>query len=125
MTFTSATTGIAWFAAPTAGAYIKRTTDGGATWTDIALPADIASHAIQLPAAHFLADGMHGWLAGYDATASSALLLETVDGGSTWRTVPGVAQAVAAAGGDKLYSVFALDPSNIWIGGARGLLMHN
>jgi hypothetical protein len=39
--------------------------------------------------------------------------------------VPGVGEAVAAAGGDKLYSVFALDGDHVWIGGERGLLMHN
>lgn len=125
--FTNATTGLTWFAQPTAdgGSYIKRTTDGGTTWTDIALPAEIASSSIDLPAGFFLPDGQHGWLAGYDYDAREALLLSTTDGGLTWSKVGGVGAAVEAAGGDKLFTVFALAPDQVYLGGARGLLMHN
>ena len=125
--FTSATTGITWFAQPTAdgGNYIKRTTDGGATWSAIALPAEVANKSIDLPAGFFAPDGQHGWLAGFDYDDTAALLLATSDGGVTWRVVPEVASAVEAAGGDKLFTGFALDADHVWIGGARGLLMHN
>lgn len=125
ITFASASVGLTWFASSVAGTYIQRTTDAGATWTDVALPAEIADHALELPAGFFASDGQHGWLAGYDHDASGALLLATSDGGATWQVVPGVGEAVAAAGGDKLYSVFALDGDHVWIGGERGLLMHN
>lgn len=125
VTFTNTQNGITWFTSSAAGAYIKHTTDGGKTWTDVPLPSDVATDSFQLPAAWFAPDGQHGWIAGYDLDTSRALLLATSDGGATWKTVPGVAEAAAAAGGDKLYAGFALDADHVWIGGERGLLMHN
>lgn len=123
VTFTSSTNGIAWLGTRASGHYVKRTTTGGSTWTDAQLPGELAAHDIELQAAHFLANGMNGWLVGYDYSSSKALALATADGGATWTFVDGVANAVADAGGDKLYSVFALDTENVWIGGARGLVL--
>jgi photosystem II stability/assembly factor-like uncharacterized protein len=123
--FTSSMVGLAWLAHPVGGTYIKRTTDGGTSWSNVALPSEVASHALELPAGFFAPDGQHGWLAGFDRTSGVALLLSTVDAGASWITVLGVAQAVDAAHGDKLYSGFAFDATHIWIGGAHGLLMHN
>jgi hypothetical protein len=123
--FTGPMTGIAWFAQPIAGAYIKRTTDGGNTWGNVTLPGAVASKDLELPAGFFAPDGQHGWLAGFDHDSSRALLLATTDGGASWATVAGVADAVDAFEGGKLYSGFALDATHIWIGGAGGLLMHN
>lgn len=126
--FTSRMHGITWFASSNAdgGAYIKRTVDGGVTWSDVALPAALAQQSYELQAAFFAPDGMHGWLAGYDADADAALLLATRDGGATWTLDDGgFAAAVEAAGGDKLYSGFALDAERIWIGGARGLVIRS
>jgi hypothetical protein len=125
VTFTSRMTGIAWFAADAGGAYIKRTTDGGTTWTDVPLPREIASDAIELPAGFFAPDGVHGWLAGFDFTAATALLLATSDGGATWSRVSGVAEAVEAFRGNKLLSGFALDATHVWLGGDHGLVMRN
>lgn len=125
VTFTSPTTGIAWFASNTAGAYIKRTSDGGTTWADIALPREVGSDAIELPAGFFAPDGQHGWLAGFDYTTRAALVITTADGGATWSRVTGVADAVAAAHGDKLRSGFALDATHVWLGGDHGVVIHN
>ncbi|MEO7730163.1 MAG: hypothetical protein ABIY55_04265 [Kofleriaceae bacterium] len=125
VTFTSTTTGITWFASRTLGAYIRRTTDGGATWTGIALPPELASAQVELPAGFFAPDGQHGWLAGFDYTAGKALALRTTDGGATWGLVTDVADAVTAAGGDKLRCGFALDATHVWLGGDRGLVLHN
>ncbi|HEX7096008.1 MAG TPA: hypothetical protein VF183_08990, partial [Acidimicrobiales bacterium] len=60
ITFASASVGLTWFASSVAGTYIQRTTDAGATWTDVALPAEIADHALELPAGFFASDGQHG-----------------------------------------------------------------
>jgi hypothetical protein len=125
VTFASATTGIAWFASRTAGAYIKRTTDGGTTWNAVAIPSELASSDIELPAGFFAPDGQHGWLAGYDYTAGEALVLSTTDGGAGWGRVTDVAAAVAAAHGDKLRSGFALDATHVWLGGDRGVVLRN
>lgn len=125
VTFTSATNGITWYGSSTFGKYLKRTTDAGKTWTDVAFPAAIADHDIELPAVSFAPDGMHGWLAGYDYTDRRALLIATSDGGATWQRVDGVGDAVEQAEGGKLFAVFGLDASHVWIGGERGLLMHN
>lgn len=125
VTFTSPATGIAWYASSFGGKYIKRTVDGGRTWSDVPFPRELAASQLQLPAGFFAPDGQHGWLAGYDHTSRAALLLATTDGGASWSRVSGVAEAVDAFHGDKLYSGFALDANHIWVGGARGLLMHN
>jgi hypothetical protein len=123
--FTSRMVGLTWFAQPSAGVYVKRTDDGGVTWRDVALPSEIAAGELELPAGFFAPDGQHGWLAGFDHAARRALLLVTSDGGATWAKVPGIGDAVDAAGGDKLYSGFALDAAHVWIGGSHGVVMHN
>lgn len=117
--------GVAWYGAANSPAYIRRTDDGGATWREVALPAAIASHNIELPAGYAAPDCMHMWLAGFDQATTQALLLASSDAGATWAVVPGVGAAVTAANGDKLYSVFALDTAHIWVGGARGVIAHN
>jgi photosystem II stability/assembly factor-like uncharacterized protein len=117
--------GIAWYGSANTPAYIRRTDDGGATWREVALPAAIATHNVDLPGGYFAPDCMHVWLAGFDLATSQALLLASSDAGATWSVVPGVGDAVAAANGDKLYTVFALDTAHIWVGGARGVIAHN
>jgi hypothetical protein len=125
VTFTSPTTGITWFASRTAGAYVKRTTDGGTTWTDVALPRELVSDSLEIPAGFFAPDGQHGWLAGFDYTTSAALVLATIDSGASWARVTDVAEAVTAAHGDKLRCGFALDATHVWLGGDRGVVLHN
>jgi len=118
--------GLAWFGSGAAGsAYIKRTTDGGVTWTTPVLPGELATNAVELQAGYVGTDCMHAWLAGYDLTADKAVLLASSDGGVTWTKVAGISDVVAAAGGSKLYSVFALDTAHVWIGGSRGVIVHN
>ena len=118
--------GIAWYGSTATGAaYIKRTADGGATWTTAALPGALATSAVELQGGFAGSDCMHLWLAGYDGTAGKALLLASTDGGATWAPVAGVADAVDAAHGSKLYSVFAIDTAHIWLGGSQGVIVHN
>jgi hypothetical protein len=124
--FTSDDVGIAWWGISLyeGAQYIRRTTDGGDTWSDVAMPAAIASHGVELRAGFFAPDGQHGWLAGYDYDTSSALLLKTTDGGASWAVSGGdLAAKVSAAGGGKLWSGFALDADHIWVGGEHGVLM--
>jgi hypothetical protein len=123
--FTTPMIGIAWFAQPAAGSYIKRTSDGGKSWDDVALPSAVASRDLELPAGFFAPDGQHGWLTGFDHGSARALLLATADGGASWTLVAGVADAVDAFHGGQLYSGFALDATHIWVGGEGGVVMHN
>jgi hypothetical protein len=117
--------GVTWFGNQGALPYVQRTTDGGATWHAVALPATVAASHVELPVGFFAPDGQHGWLAGFDYDASQAVAITTADGGATWTPVSGVGAAVDAAGGQKLYAGFALDDKHVWLGGASGVLIHN
>jgi hypothetical protein len=128
VTFATAQIGVTWWALSIYPGlqYIYRTADGGQTWAPVALPAGAASQAIELASAFFAPDGTHGWMVGYDHDASSPILLRTKDSGASWELVASdLAQKVAAAGGDKLFTGFALDATHIWIGGPRGLFLAN
>jgi hypothetical protein len=116
--FATATTAITWWATSTypGESYIQRSTDGGATWTSVAIPSAIASHGLELRYGFFAPDATHGWLVGYDYDASKGLVLATTDGGATWTT-----EAVDTE--NKLYAGFALDATHVWIGGAGGTLL--
>ncbi len=126
--FTSATNGITYYANylyPEAS-YIYRTTDGGETWSPVALPADVANKGIELNGAFFAPDGQTGFIVGYNYDNGIALMLRTKDGGATWDSESGdLAAKVDEAGGGKLYTGFALDANHIWVGGDYGVLMAN
>ncbi len=114
--FSSAMNGITYWGSTTARPYIQHTTDGGKTWTSVALPTAVASHGLELEGAFFAPDGQHGWTVGFDHDAHHALGLSTTDGGATWALVSGLGDA-------KLYSGFALDATHVWIGGDHGTLL--
>ncbi len=117
--FSSAQNGITWWGSTTAKPYIQRTTDGGKTWTRVALPASVATHGLELNGGFFAPDGQHGWIVGYDHDTHLALALSSSDGGASWATIAGLGEA-------KLYSGFALDADHVWIGGDQGtLLVHD
>ena len=117
--FSSATNGIAWFGQANATPYIQRTTDGGKTFSSVALPASVASHSLVLNAGFFAPDGQHGWIVGMNLDSDKALALATTDAGATWATI--------ATGLDdvQLYSGFALDATHVWLGGTKGTVIHN
>jgi photosystem II stability/assembly factor-like uncharacterized protein len=114
--FTSPTTGLTWWGSSTAKPYIQRTIDAGKTWTNVALPAAVASHGLALNAAFFAPDGQHGWIVGFDHDTNHALALASTDGGATWSALTGLGDA-------QLYSGFALDATHVWIGGTDGVLL--
>jgi hypothetical protein len=64
----------------------------------------------------FAPDGQHGWLVGDDG-----LVWTSADGGATWSDVSGT--FVALAGMLDWTSVFAVDATRAWIGGASGALV--
>lgn len=125
VTFATQRTGIAWFGSQTVAPYIRRTTDGGATWKTVAVPADLATHNVTLSAGFFAPDGQTGWLVGYDHTDNVAVGIRTFDRGKTWLVLPGIAQAVEDGEGVELHSGFAVDATHIWLGGDFGLVIHN
>lgn len=75
------------------GIVVLGTSDGGATWTELAtIPADAADGdgGRQSCPIHFLPDGQTGWLVTsiFDLSkqrAKEVILLRTTDGGSNWR----------------------------------------
>jgi hypothetical protein len=99
--------------------YSTGTLEVGLTWTRAQIP-DGPEREIEDIA--FAPDGEHGWAAGVEAPGRG-LLLATEDGGRTWSD--NLIGDVAAFEDARLLSVFALDESNIWVGGENGLLMSN
>ena len=102
--------------------YVLRSTDGGKTFNPTTLPTGLTAKEMNLYGAFFLADGLHGWIVGYDGTADTGLALVTTDGGQTWNADATVA-AVTGAGVQRLHTVFALDTSHVWMGGESGTLI--
>jgi len=68
--------GRAWAATPTS---VFRTTDGGLTWQESALPS--AGEVDDL----VFADALHGWATGRDTGGVNNVVFATVDGGVTWQ----------------------------------------
>ena len=66
-------------AAGTAGA--RRSTDGGATWSAVAYPAEAASASARLTA---FADGRFGLMPAVERATGAQRLLRTLDGGASW-----------------------------------------
>jgi hypothetical protein len=120
--FTSATTGFV-FGGGGQEPYVLRTTDKGETFSPMTLPSSLVK--AELNGGYFMPDGMHGWIAGFDFTKLQAFAIETTDGGTTWTNVSGVGTAVDRASGSKLYTVYSPDGETLWLGGDRGVLIHN
>ncbi len=59
--------------------FLKKTSDGGRTWTDQALPSGFSATTVDFY------DERHGWLGGYDFVSREPAVLYTDDGGATWR----------------------------------------
>ncbi len=112
----------AWLAAmgadPTSGT-LYHTTDGGATWTSVAVPFGGGSLKF--------VDSMHGWeLVGLSAGMSheAVAIYQTSDGGNTWSIVftddpgtPGSSDSLPLVG-DK-NGITALDAKRAWVTGAQ------
>jgi photosystem II stability/assembly factor-like uncharacterized protein len=101
--------------------YVLRSTNSGMSFSPVTLPSSFATTEIQLYGSFFLADGLHGWIVGYDGGADTGLALVTTDGGQTWAyDTTGIAAATSSV---KLHSVFALDTTHVWVGGEGGTLI--
>jgi hypothetical protein len=104
--------------------YVYYTTNAmqgaASTWTKATLPAGFAtSDSAQLRTLFFAPDGIHGWIAGmYNRVP---LLLRTTDSGHTWTDV---SVQVQAATSERLWSGFALDADNVWLGGEYGAFLY-
>jgi hypothetical protein len=124
LVFANATTAIAYYGTLTANDgddYIMRSTNGGSTWSKVALPSGVASDEIELNNAFFAPDGQHGWIVGYSSGDDAGLALVTTDGGATWaKDTTGIG---AASSEIKLRAGFALDATHVWLGGDSGLLL--
>jgi hypothetical protein len=65
-------------------------------------------------------DGASAWAVGWNGS-SDALVLNSGDGGQTWRDV--TASVRALAGSARLHTVYAFDAAHVWIGGEGSTLL--
>lgn len=85
---------------------LQRSDDGGLSWRSVAWPAGLP----QPLAMHLLPSGV-GWVVG-----EAGLVMLTMDGGLTWSRQPN-------SNTRSLASVFALDATTLWVGGADGMIL--
>jgi len=111
-------------------ATIWKTDDAGATWAATTIPAVVNENIVQIATIFFAPGGDVGYAAGQYGNADGPLLLKTTDGGDTWVEPSGVG-SLAAAMDDagtfgRIYTGFALDEDNLWVGGdGAGLFYSN
>jgi len=92
--------------------YVYYTTDGGLTWTQGEFPD--SAPAFNVNRITSTPDGETLFLLGRQPPNSSVTLLRSTDGGATWQDL---SNGAAIIPGGKFYSIFALDPDHVWIGG--------
>jgi photosystem II stability/assembly factor-like uncharacterized protein len=123
--FTNDQIGLAWYSNTFSAAdtYLRRTTDGGGTWSEVAVPAELAGVRLNLRHLFFAPGGTVGWLVGYNLDTREPLLLKTRDAGATFEVLhSGLAEALPDV---RLHTGFALDEDHIWVGGEQGGLAHS
>jgi len=106
------------FAVGDTGTLLK-TTDGGANWTSIPTGIDVELAAITF------GDSLHGWAVGVEGGA----ILETGDGGSTWRVSrKGIAGPVATPfpgrRTERVQAISFVDDSTGWAATWEGNIWH-
>ncbi len=122
--FTSEQVGLTWYSNTFAAAdtYIRRSTDGGATWTDV-MPAALAGVRLRLHQMFFAPGNTVGYLVGYNLDNRTPLLLKTKDGGASFAVIEsGLADALPDV---ELHTGFALDDKHLWVGGSLGGLAYS
>ncbi len=88
--------------------WLYRTTDGGATWTQVGTPAGCG----QVWSVFFVST-THGWMATEDTSANDTVLWRTTDGGATW-----AAAATGVAGySNGMRSLDFTDANHGWAAG--------
>jgi hypothetical protein len=97
---------------------VFRSGDGGETWEHVATPGDRALYAVSF------ADERHGWAAG-----EAGALLRTEDGGRSWTNLelelvdPLDGQPLAKL--PNLFGVAAVSPTEAWVVGDFGTVLHS
>jgi photosystem II stability/assembly factor-like uncharacterized protein len=118
--FTSEQVGLTWYSNifGAGDAYLRRTTDGGATWSEVPLPAEIQGVRLSLRELFFAPGNTTGWLVGFLPDTRKPLVLKTRDGGASFAVVDGGLGDVLDD--VPLFTGFALDEDHVWVGGERG-----
>jgi photosystem II stability/assembly factor-like uncharacterized protein len=97
---------------------VFRTDDGGETWEQVATPGDRALYAVSF------ADERHGW-----AVGEAGALLRTEDGGRSWTSIdlelldPLDGRPLSKL--PSLFGVAAVSPTEVWIVGDFGTVLHS
>lgn len=121
VSFATATVGWAVVDAPGSGVYLFETTDAGGQWR-------------YMREIHAEANGAYGWVRFVSATVGWAgagdvgsngpsTLLHTTDGGSTWKTLPGVPSVGSSATPSFVTSTVGFLRGTVGPGGSTGLLV--
>ncbi len=96
-----------------AGAYVLKTDDGGQTWREVTPPSPAARAEASKAYGAFL-DLHNAWVVftESDRISPSAVIWNTVDGGSTWSAI----EVSQESFGDLMWAeFFALDPARVWV----------
>lgn len=92
------------------GGTLLRSSDGGDSWQQAAVPADV--YFIKM----FFADASYGWVVGRDSYYYGARVFATTDRGVSWSEQP-----LSGANGSA-WDIFFLDTQNGWIVGEYGMV---
>jgi len=96
--------------------YVRTTSDGGATWGKVGLPAWKGQHGLTGDGIITFADRLHGWISLNDARSTlfaSSAILSTSDGGKTWNWVKSGIDGTVKG-------ILAVTDKDIWMVGLSG-----
>ena|SRR5688572_5420237 len=94
------------------------------------MPSVVTGNVTAIHSIFFAPGGTVGYAVGVVDTASP-LLLKTTDSGATWFEPTGIDELIEAADDAPnfpsgfLYTGFALDANNVWVGGDNGTVFYS
>ena len=94
------------------GGWVQKTTDAGLTWTTLNSGTSSSGATIYLNSVYFIPHTKVGYIAGYDGSTLSGILLKTTDG-TTWANI-------TPASCPEMYSVNFVDINTGWAVGGAG-----
>jgi photosystem II stability/assembly factor-like uncharacterized protein len=100
------------------GGGIFKTTDMGATWTQLGV-GSIYTNAASFPNVVYFTDSLNGWTMG-DPVGGYFEIYSTTDGGATWTRLPQANISAPVAGEYGIVNDFTVVGNKIWFGTNKG-----